>query len=214
MGRGIMSPRATAATMAVLLAFCGWEGAVRASEPEPTTDFAVPAGVNISSLDGNYFTYTGFRGGVDVKPGEVNSKQATVSTFPALYELGISFFLMYFQPGGVLAPHLHPRGSKLIYVIQGTLTVGFVDSTNKLYNQTLLEGDVYVVPKAMVHYMANLNSDKETKVIFSFSSSNPGSIRLPMALFGPSPLIPDAVLAKSFGVSQKTIQLLKAPYMK
>ncbi|CAM6084009.1 unnamed protein product [Calypogeia fissa] len=210
---GRVSTTANAAILTALVLFSVWEVVVQASDPEPITDFEVPPGVNISTLDGNYFTYTGFRGGVSVKPGQVNFKEATINEFPALYGLGISFYLMYFQPGGVLVPHLHPRGSKLIYVIQGTLTVGFIDSTYKLYNQTLLEGDVYVVPKAMVHYMANLDWDVEVKVIFSFSSSNPGTIKLPNALFGSSPLIPEEVLKKSFGVHKKIVHELEAPYM-
>ncbi|KAL2643942.1 hypothetical protein R1flu_011529 [Riccia fluitans] len=182
----------------------------RGSDPELTKDFSVPPGVDASKLDGNFFTYTGFRGGVSTTPGETGSKKATVTEFPALDGLGISFFLMYFAPGGVLPPHLHPRGSKLIYMIQGTLTVGFMDSNHKLYNSTLEEGDLYVVPKALVHYMANLEGDKETKVIFAFSSSNPGSIRLPENLFGSN--IPAKVLEKSFGVSGKVIEQLEAPY--
>ncbi|CAM6081522.1 unnamed protein product [Calypogeia fissa] len=196
----------------LILAFSAWEEAVQASDPEPITDFEVPPWVNISTLDGNYFTYIGFRGGVSVKPGQVNHKEATLNDFPALYGLGISFYLMYFQPGGVLPPHIHPRGSKLIYIIQGTLSVGFIDSTYKNYNQTLIEGDVYVVPKAMVHYMANLDSDVEVKVIFSFSSSNPGTILMPNALFGSVPNIPDAVLESSFKVSGDVISDLKAPF--
>ncbi|KAL2643943.1 hypothetical protein R1flu_011530 [Riccia fluitans] len=184
----------------------------RASDPELTKEFSVPPGVDASQLNGNYFTYTGFRGGVSTAPGETGSKKATVTEFPALDGLGISFFLMSFAPGGVLPPHLHPRGSKLIYMIQGTLTVGFMDSNHKLYNSTLEEGDLYVVPRALVHYMANLDGDKVTKVIFAFSSSNPGSIRLPENLFGSN--IPAKVLKKSFGVSGKVIEELEAPFYK
>ncbi|KAL2643931.1 hypothetical protein R1flu_011518 [Riccia fluitans] len=65
---------------------------------------------------------------------------------------------------------------------------------------------------ALVHYMANLKSNKETKVIFAFSSSNPGSIRLPENLFGSN--IPPKVVEKSFGVSGKVIEQLEAPYHK
>ncbi|KAL2643934.1 hypothetical protein R1flu_011521 [Riccia fluitans] len=199
---------AAAVLCVVLLTVSG----ARGSDPELTKDFSVPPGVDASKLDGSFFTYTGFRGGVSTAPGETGSKKATVVEFPALDGLGISFFLMSFAPGGVLPPHLHPRGSKLIYMIQGTLTVGFMDSNHKLYNSTLEEGDVYVVPRALVHYMANLDGHKETKVIFAFSSSNPGSIRLPENLFGSK--IPTKVLEKSFGVSEQVIEQLEAPYHK
>ncbi|KAL2643932.1 hypothetical protein R1flu_011519 [Riccia fluitans] len=84
----------------------------RVSDPELNKDFSVPPGVDASKLHGNFFTYTSFTG-VSTAAGETGSKKATVMEFPALDGLGISFFLMSFAPGGVLPPHLHPRGSKL-----------------------------------------------------------------------------------------------------
>ncbi|KAJ7519152.1 hypothetical protein O6H91_20G025100 [Diphasiastrum complanatum] len=145
------------------------------SDPELTTDFV---STDIKTLDGNFFTFTGFREGLSAGFGETATKTAFVSDFPALQGLGISYALMHFQPGGILALHFHPRGSKLIYVIQGTLTVGFIDSKDKLFNQTLQANDVFVVPRGMVHFMMNLDPQKEVKVIFSFSSANPGIVNL------------------------------------
>ncbi|KAJ7545588.1 hypothetical protein O6H91_08G002100 [Diphasiastrum complanatum] len=168
---------------------------VYGSDPELITDFV---SVDVTPMDGNFFTFTGFRRGLSSGLGEIDIKTAYVSDFPALQGLGISYALMYFQPGGLLDPHFHPRASKLIYVIQGTLTVGFVDSTDKHFNQTLQADDVFVVPRCMVHYMVNLDPHKEVKVIFSFSSANPGNVNLPSNLLRSG--IPQLVLEKSFSV--------------
>ncbi|KAJ7545723.1 hypothetical protein O6H91_08G007200 [Diphasiastrum complanatum] len=168
---------------------------VYGSDPELVTDFV---STDVTPMDGNFFTFTGFRGGLFPGPGEVDMKTAYVSDFPALQGLGISYALMCFQPGGILNLHFHPRGSKLIYVIEGTLTVGFVDSTDKLFNQTLQADDVFVVPKSMVHFMVNSDPHKKVNVIFAFSSANPGKVNLPSNLLRSG--IPQLVLQKSFNV--------------
>ena len=37
-------------------------------------------------------------------------------------------------------------------MVGGTLQVGFVDTTNKLFTQTLPTGDIFVFPKGLVHF--------------------------------------------------------------
>ncbi|KAK4369456.1 hypothetical protein RND71_013248 [Anisodus tanguticus] len=51
--------------------------------------------------------------------------------------------------------HTHPRASELLFLVSGMLEVGFIDSTNKMFNQMLQTGDVFVFPKRLVHYQYN-----------------------------------------------------------
>jgi len=109
---------------------------VSASDPELTTDFFVPEGVNKSTITGDYFTSTILRNGSGlVPPAKFAIKRVNSEVFPALTGLGVSSALLEYLPGGINTLHTHPRGSELLYVIKGTLYVGLVDSTNKLYVQ-------------------------------------------------------------------------------
>ncbi|KAG6550219.1 hypothetical protein Mapa_008179 [Marchantia paleacea] len=180
---------------------------VHAADPDIVTDFTVPAGVNVSSLDGYFFTSTVLRH-VPI----LNGTAATVTpvnfkVFPALEGLGVSFAMLQYPPQTLNALHLHPRGSELLYIVQGVLDVGLIDSTNKLFTQTLHEGDLFVFPKGLAHYQINWDMQQTVKAVAGFSSSNPGLIRLPANLFKSG--VSDEVLEKSFGVSADTVKNLK-----
>jgi uncharacterized RmlC-like cupin family protein len=105
-------------------------------------------------------------------------------------------------------PHVHPRASELIYVLQGTLFVGFVGTDDKLYSATVYTGDLFIFPQGLIHFQFNVGTTNATTIV-SFSSQNPGTSRAPIALFASLPTIDDAVLARSFGVNTTEIQYLK-----
>ncbi|KAL4611732.1 hypothetical protein ACB092_08G146600 [Castanea dentata] len=91
---------------------------------------------------------------------------------------------------------------------QCTLQVGFVDTTNKLFTQTLQKGDVFVFPKGLVHFQYNAYTQEIALAISAFGSANAGKVLLPNSLFTTG--IDDNVLAKSFKTDVATIQALKA----
>ncbi|CAA2942858.1 germin 9-2 [Olea europaea subsp. europaea] len=88
------------------------------------------------------------------------------------------------------------------------LEVGFVDTTNKFFTQTLQPGDLFVFPKGLVHFQYNADEKIPTLAISAFGSSNAGTVSLPDTLFNTS--IDDNVLALSFKTDVATIQKLKA----
>jgi quercetin dioxygenase-like cupin family protein len=193
-----------AALLLACVALGSWQ--VRASDPELTSDFFVPVGVNATTLDGNYFTNSLFRN-ITVNPGNF----ATVTPlnqgkFIALTGLGVSSATITFAAGAINPPHTHPRGTELLLVAQGTLDVGLVDTTNKLFTQTLQAGDSFVFPKGLVHFQIN-NGNQDTVAVAAFSSSNPGLVHLPNTLFKSN--INDDILAKAFGVTIDVIKQLK-----
>lgn len=183
---------------------------VQASDPELTTDFFIPNGVNKSSVTGDWFTSTILRNGSNVvPPAKFNAVRITSDSAPVLTGLGVSVALFRYQPGGINPPHTHPRGTEILYVLEGSLTVGLVDTTNQYYTAVLEVGDVFVFPKGLVHYQINFG-DKDVLAFISFSSSNPGTVSLPANLFGSG--IPDDVLTAAFKVDNNVVDQLQSPF--
>lgn len=200
--------------VAVVAAFSLATLNVQASDPELTTDFAVPPGVNKTTIDGNFFTFTGLRN-VTPKAGPfvtiTLANAADLETgFAAVQGLGISYALLQFPPGTLNRPHTHPRGTELLYVIEGSLDVGLVDTTNKLFTQSIYQGDIFAFPKGLVHFQINWDPIVTVTALAAFSSSNAGTVSLPTTIFGSKEPINDDILAHSFGVNVSVIQTLKA----
>ncbi|XP_057972776.1 germin-like protein 9-3 [Malania oleifera] len=180
---------------------------VCAGDPELVSDFAVPEGLDRTRVDGVFFTYTGLRGREPSSRVGLGRKLVSVKEFPALSGTGLSLELLEFAPGALNVPHTHPRAGEILFVLDGALTVGTVDTTGKLYKNDLQKGDVFVFPKGLVHYQANFDKSNKAVAMSAFGSSNAGEVSLPKSLFGSS--VPDEVLTNAFKVSADTVQQLK-----
>ncbi|KAM7269376.1 hypothetical protein ACFE04_024873 [Oxalis oulophora] len=179
-----------------------------AGDPDILTDFIAPTN---QSIDGNYFTFTGlrvlfFQGA----PGNFTVLKAAVKEFPALEGQSVSYAVLKYPAGSVNPPHTHPRAAELLFVIQGSLNVGFIDTTNKLFTQTLQLGDIFVFPKGLVHFQFNSDSQDPAVAVSAFGSCNAGTVSIPNNLFGTD--IDDTILAKSFKTDVDTIKALKAGF--
>ncbi|XP_024517438.1 germin-like protein 5-1 [Selaginella moellendorffii] len=128
--------------------------------------------------------------------------QVNVQSFPGLHTQGLSIQRFTYAPGGVIPPHVHPRSSELLYVLQGTVVAGFVTTDNRLFQATLEPGDLFIYPRALIHFSVN-TGETPALAIASFNSANPGTALLPNALFASVPVLPAAVLAKTFALSQR-----------
>ncbi|KAL2536108.1 Germin-like protein subfamily 2 member 4 [Forsythia ovata] len=116
--------------------------------------------------------------------------------------------LLQYPAGGVSPPHTHPRTAELLFVVEGSLEVGIVDTPNKLFTQTLQTGDIFMFPRGLVHYQYNAHPKEPAIAVSAFGSANAGTASLPTTLFATS--VDDTVLAKSFKSDVHTIQKLKA----
>ncbi|KAL2536381.1 Germin-like protein subfamily 2 member 4 [Forsythia ovata] len=179
---------------------------VQASDPDILSDFIVPP--NVNGPDGNFFTFTGLRGVFDSNPPNLKVTKASKAEFPALDGQSVSMAVLQYPAGGVNPPHTHPRAAELLFVVEGSLEVGFVDTTNKLFTQTLQTGDIFVFPKGLVHYQYNADPKEPAIAVSAFGSANAGTASLPTTLFATG--VDDTVLAKSFKTDVTTIQKLKA----
>ncbi|KAK1588585.1 hypothetical protein Q3G72_024765 [Acer saccharum] len=128
--------------------------------------------------------------------------------FPALNGQSVLLAVLQFPAGTTNPPHTHPRSAELLFLVDGSLEVGFVDTTNKLFSQTLQAGDMFVFPKGLVHFQYNADAQKPAIAFSAYGSANAGTVSLPVTLFTTS--IDDMILAKAFKTNVVTIQALKA----
>ncbi|XP_077234452.1 germin-like protein 9-3 [Tasmannia lanceolata] len=178
-----------------------------AGDPDIISDFVLPP--NVTEVDGTFFIYTPFFGkSLDaVEPETFKVIKVTMKEFPALNGQSVSYAILLYPIGTVNPPHTHPRSAELLFLMRGSLEVGFVDTTNKLYTQTLQAGDMFVFPKGLVHYQYN-NANDTSVAVSAFGSASAGTVSVPLAVFNTS--IDDGILAKSFKTDVYTIQKLKA----
>ncbi|KAK3023635.1 hypothetical protein RJ639_044754 [Escallonia herrerae] len=189
-----------------LASFC-WTA--HASDPDILFDYIIPQNTSISTFNGSFFTFTGMRGIFDSPtPPNVKGTQASMVEFPALNGQSVSMAVLQFGPGGINAPHTRPHATGLLFVVEGSLEVGFIDTTNKLYTQTLQAGDMFIFPKRLIHYQYNANTSKTAMAIAAFGSANGGSVSIPATLFEDD--IDDNILAKALKTDVATIKQIKA----
>ncbi|KRG96631.1 hypothetical protein GLYMA_19G222800v4, partial [Glycine max] len=105
-------------------------------------------------------------------------------------------------------PHTHPRATEILFVLEGELDVGFITTANKLISKTVKEGEVFVFPKALVHFQKN-NGDKPAAVISAFDSQLPGTFSIVAVLFNSTPSVPDDVLTHAFQIDTQDVDKIK-----
>jgi len=158
-----------------------------------------------------------FFSSVLAKPGNTTNAVGSVVTganvekVPGLNTLGVSLSRIDYAPGGLNPPHTHPRATELVFVLYGTLDVGFVTTANKLVARTISQGDVFAFPRGLVHFQKNAG-DEPAAVISAFNSQLPGTQSIAMTLFGASPEVPDEVLAKAFQIGAEEVDKIKAEF--
>ncbi|CAD5166130.1 unnamed protein product [Musa acuminata subsp. malaccensis] len=142
-----------------------------------------------------------------------NVTLVNVNRIPGLNTLGISMARVDFAPYGLNPPHIHPRATEILTVLEGSLYVGFVTSNpdNKLFTKMLTKGDVFVFPQGLIHFQFN-HGTKNAVALAALSSQNPGLITIANAVFGSKPAISDDVLAKAFQVDEKTVHRIQAQF--
>jgi len=205
----------------VILSYANSISIVRAGDPDPLQDLCVADTENkvivngFPCKDATMVTADDFMlKGLD-KAGNTynqlgsNVTQANVMQIPGLNTLGISMVRIdYATPLGLNPPHTHPRATEILVVIEGTLSVGFITTDNKLFSKKLEKGDVFVFPKDLVHFQQNIGSVNAV-AIAALSSQLPGTQQIAKSLFGASPPIDASVLAKAFQIDANLVHTLQ-----
>ncbi|XP_071705801.1 germin-like protein 9-3 [Rutidosis leptorrhynchoides] len=179
------------------------------SDPDILTDFVPPP--NSTVTDANYFTYTGLRSIVNATyPTNFTIIKATLNEFPGLLGQSVSCAVLEFPAGSLNPLHIHPRASELLFVTSGSLQVGFVDTTNKLFTQKLETGDMFVFPKGLVHFQYNSNSTEPALAISAFGSANAGTQSIGNSVFNST--IFKGILVESFNTSTDIIERIESGF--
>uniref|UniRef100_A0A2N9H7P3 Cupin type-1 domain-containing protein n=1 Tax=Fagus sylvatica TaxID=28930 RepID=A0A2N9H7P3_FAGSY len=134
----------------------------------------------------------------------------TPATIPGLNTLGLIVARVDFAPNGQTPPHIHPRASETIVVLEGALYVGFVTSNpdNRLFTKVLNKGDVFVFPIGLIHFAFNVGKTNAV-VIASLSSQNPGIVIIANTIFGSNPPINPDVLTNAFQLEKNVVEHLQ-----
>ncbi|CAF2084174.1 unnamed protein product [Brassica rapa] len=204
-----------------LLMLCLFVVPSLSSDPDPLQDFCIGdlrASPSIngfpckSSVSASDFFFSGLGSPLNTSnPNGVAISPANVLTFPGLNTLGLSMNNVEFAPGGVNPPHSHPRASEAGVVIEGSVFVGFLTTNNTLFSKVINAGEMFVVPRGLVHFQSNVGKGK-ARLITAFNSQLPGAVVLPSTLFGSVPEIPNAVLTKTFRTDDATVNNLKSKF--
>ncbi|KAL7124944.1 hypothetical protein ABFS83_14G082700 [Erythranthe nasuta] len=136
---------------------------------------------------------------------------ANVLRIPGLNTLGISLGRIDYAPYGLNPPHVHPRATEVVFVLEGELDVGFITTANVLYSKTIKKGEVFVFPKGLVHFQKN-NGKSTAAVVAAFNSQLAGTQSIAAALFAAVPPVPDNVLSEAFRLKVKDVVKIKSKF--
>ncbi|CAI0423623.1 unnamed protein product [Linum tenue] len=199
-----MSPKTT---IVLLLQGLSLFSLVLASDPDPVQDFCIPNPTpttihpckDAAEATAGDFVFSGMKTPGNFSETGFASIPVNPATFPGLNTMGMSFVRADFKPGAINPPHFHPRATEIAHVVEGRLYAGFVDSNNKVFARVLEKGEVMVFP-----------SEVPATIFGSFNSQNPGSQRIPSAVFGSG--IDNSLLEKAFGLSSKEIVMMRRKF--
>lgn len=193
------------------------------SDPDPLQDFCIAdlqgeLSVNgfpckpVSNVTSNDFFFDGLaqEGSTNNSFGS-NVLQGNVLAFPALNTLGISMNKVDIAPGGINPPHSHPRATESGVVVRGKLLVGLISTSNVFYSKNLTEGEMFVIPRGLVHFQMNIGEEK-AQIITAFNSHLPGAVIVSVNLFGSRPSVSNDVLTKAFQVDDSVIDQIKSKF--
>ncbi|XP_059434239.1 germin-like protein subfamily 1 member 11 [Corylus avellana] len=217
-------------TLLLCMALLAWACSLASSsDPSPLQDFCIA--INDTSSDhavfvngkfckhpklatANDFFFSGLDTARDTSnPLGSNVTLLNVDKILGLNTLGISLARIDFAPYGLNPPHIHPRGTEILVVQEGTLLVGFITSNpdNRLFSKVLNARDVFVFPIGLIHFQFNVG--KTNAIAFAgLSSQNPGLITIENAVFGSNPPINPDVLAKAFQLDRNVVNYLQKKF--
>ncbi|PWA89317.1 germin-like protein 7 [Artemisia annua] len=194
------------------------------SDPDPLQDYCIAQPqnsqtffvngapcVNPANAEASHFTTSALSkpGNTAANPLGFNVTLTNIKNLPGMNTLGLTMARVDIAGNGLVPPHTHPRASEVTILVKGSLLVGFVDTSNRLYTQQLREGDSFVFPKGLIHFLYNLESRAPALCISGLSSQNPGAQLASSATFTTKPSIPDDILKKAFQINGQDVSRIR-----
>lgn len=141
------------------------------------------------------------------------AKAANIETFPILTGLGISTTLGFLEPCGINTPHVHPRATEFLTLVEGAnLKFGYVlenglvkAGQNPEIAGTLNKFEGTVFPQGSIHFQFNDNCDKATFVA-ALNSEDPGTSQVAQNFFALNANVIDATLGLPNTINGENIE--------
>ncbi|CAL4937860.1 unnamed protein product [Urochloa decumbens] len=169
--------------------------------------------IDPASARAEHFATTALSRSTNPSPAALFGFNATVTSpatsLPGANAQGLAMARVDLAPGGVAPPHTHPRASEVAVVLDGSVLVGFADTSYRLYTQLLRAGEAFVFPKGMVHFMHNADVAAPAVVLSGFDSQNPGAQLVPLSAFRTEPSVPEEVLEKAFKIHGQDVHRIQ-----
>ncbi|XP_073142159.1 germin-like protein subfamily 1 member 1 [Henckelia pumila] len=192
------------------------------SDPDPLHDYCVADTKNrqnlfsngVSCISPDQTLASHFATSTLSKPGDMNQfgfniTLTNTNNLPGLNSFGLVMARIDIASNGLVPLHSHPRASEVTILLEGSLLVGFVDTTNHLYTQQLRPGDCFVFPRGLIHFLYNLDFVNPALAVSGLSSQNPGAQISSIATFTSKPLVPDEVLKKGFKINGQDVTRIR-----
>jgi oxalate decarboxylase/phosphoglucose isomerase-like protein (cupin superfamily) len=102
---------------------------------------------------------------------------AQILQFPALVNNGVSQVLLTLEPCGMNAPHVHPRGTEILFAIDGEFLSIFVEEngSDRVVDNVVKPFQSTFFPMGVIHTQVNLSCEPAS-FIASFNSEDPGLV--------------------------------------
>ena len=118
-------------------------------------------------------------------PGTAGTvKPVDVETMPALVGEGVSYSVFQIEPCGINLPHVHPRASEILYVINGSnIRAVFVEENGgRVISNVMRQGHVTFFPQGLIHYQQNLGCTT-ANYISALNHEDPGVVTISTLFF-------------------------------
>ncbi|KAF2457365.1 RmlC-like cupin domain-containing protein [Lineolata rhizophorae] len=137
-------------------------------------------------------------------------KAANVGTFPILTDLGLSVVMGFVNPCGINTPHIHPRATEFLTVVDGELDFGII-LENGLTDEirgTLGKNQGAAFPVGSIHYQVNRKCFPSTFVA-ALNSEDPGTSQIANNFFNLDPNVVNATLGFPQQLDGKDIEAFR-----
>ncbi|KNC74228.1 hypothetical protein SARC_13219 [Sphaeroforma arctica JP610] len=84
---------------------------------------------------------------------------ANRNNVPVMQAAKMTHTRFHIAPCGINLPHIHPRGTESIYIIEGALTVGFVTESGRLITNDVIVDQSTFFPRGLIHYQQNMGCE-------------------------------------------------------
>ncbi|PIN24932.1 hypothetical protein CDL12_02320 [Handroanthus impetiginosus] len=192
------------------------------SDPDPIHDYCIANTKcsrkiflnEVPCLNPDYTLASHFTTSVLSKPSDVsrfsfNTTFINEKNLPGINTLGLVLARTDIAVNGLVPPHSHPRASEVVILLEGSLLVGFADTSNRLYRQELLPGDCFIFPKSLIHFLYNIDSGNPALTLSGFNSQNPGFQMSSVATFVSNSPMPSEVLKKGYKINGQNITRIR-----